>query len=88
MESGYLSHGDNELFRPVTESLKVSDEYMLCADYPSYIECQGQVGRTYLNRAEWMRMSVLNVARMGHFSSDRAIMEYCDAIWRISPVMI
>jgi starch phosphorylase len=88
MESGYLSHGDKELFRPVTESLKVSDEYMLCADYPSYIECQGQVGRTYLNRAEWMRMSVLNVARMGHFSSDRAIMEYCDAIWRISPVMI
>ncbi len=88
IESGLFSHGDREMFQPLTWSLREHDEYMLCADYPLYIECQEQVGRTYLKRKDWLRMSVLNVARMGKFSSDRAIGEYCDLVWRIKPVII
>jgi starch phosphorylase len=88
MESGIFSRGDREMFQPVTRTLREYDEYMLCADYPSYIGCQETVGRTYLNRKDWLCMSVLNVARMGKFSSDRAISEYCDYIWRITPVEI
>jgi starch phosphorylase len=88
MESGLFSRGDREMFRPLTRTLREHDEYMLCADYPSYIDCQEQVGRTYLRREDWLRMSVLNVARMGKFSSDRAISEYCDHIWQIRPVVI
>jgi starch phosphorylase len=88
MESGIFSRGDREMFQPVTRTLREHDEYMLCADYPSYIGCQEQVGCTYLNQKDWLRMSVLNVARMGKFSSDRAIGEYCDHIWQITPVVI
>jgi starch phosphorylase len=88
LESGLFSHGDAEMFQPLTQSIREHDEYMLCADYPLYIECQEQVGRTYLKQRDWLRMSVLNVARMGKFSSDRAIGEYCDLIWRIKPVII
>ena len=61
---------------------------MLCADYPSYIASQDRVGRTYLRPKEWLRMSVLNVARVGKFSSDRAIREYCEKIWQVNPVDI
>lgn len=88
MESGLFSRGNRDLFLPLTLTLRRYDEYMLCADYPYYIACQDQVGRTYLSQAEWLRMSVLNVARMGKFSSDRAIGEYCDQIWDIKPVII
>ena len=88
IESGIFSRGDREMFQPVTRTLREHDEYMLCADYPSYIGCQETVGRTYLNQKDWLRMSVLNVARMGKFSSDRAIGEYCDHIWQITPVVI
>jgi starch phosphorylase len=88
MESGLFSRGDRDMFRPITQTLRDHDEYMLCADYPSYMDCQERVGRTYLRQEEWLRMSVLNVARMGKFSSDRAIREYCDNIWQIAPVVI
>ena len=61
---------------------------LLCADYPSYIAAQEKVGRTYLHPATWQRMSILNVARVGKFSSDRAIHEYCEKIWQVNPVFI
>ncbi len=88
LESGFFSRGDRNLFRPLIKTLQEHDEYMLCADYPFYISSQEHVSRTYLRQAEWLRMSVLNVARMGKFSSDRAVSEYCDHIWQIKPVMI
>lgn len=88
IESGLFSRGDSEMFKPITQTLRDHDEYMLCVDYPSYIACQERVGRTYLDRNSWLRLSVLNVARMGKFSSDRAIKEYCENIWQIVPVVI
>ena len=88
IESGLFSRGDRGLFLPLTQTLRDHDHYLLCADYPSYIAAQDRVGRTYLRQSEWLRMSVLNVARVGKFSSDRAIREYCEKIWQVNPVEI
>ena len=85
ISSGFFSHGDRELFRPLVDSLLYSDEYLLLADYPSYIEKQDEVGLLFQDKKHWTRMSILNTARMGKFSSDRAIQEYCDKIWRVQP---
>lgn len=86
--SGHFSGGDVELFRPLVDSLLCHDEYMLSADYSSYIDCQDRVSRAYQDQDIWTRMSILNTARMGKFSSDRTIKQYCDEIWRVNPVPV
>jgi starch phosphorylase len=58
----------------------------LLADYRAYVDAQGEVDRAFRDPKRWTRMSILNVARAGKFSSDRAIREYCDAIWGTRPV--
>jgi glycogen phosphorylase len=88
MASGHLSQGDRDLFKPLIDQLTLSDPYMLLADYPSYIDCQDEVGRVYQDQERWSRMSILNAARTGKFSSDRAIQEYCQEIWKVEPVPI
>ena len=86
--SGFFSHGDCDLFRPLVDDLLNYDPYLLFADYHSYIECQEQVGDAYRDTAGWTRKSILNVARIGKFSSDRSIREYCEKIWKVEPVKI
>jgi starch phosphorylase len=84
--SGFFSNGDRELFRPLLDSLLDRDEYMLFADYASYIACQERVSAAYLDREDWTRKSILNVARVGRFSSDRSIRQYCSRIWGVRPL--
>lgn len=86
--NGAFSDGDRELFKPIVENLLGSDPYMLLADYRSYIECQEEVGQVWSNRERWTRSSILNVARTGWFSSDRAVREYCRNVWHVEPVPI
>jgi starch phosphorylase len=81
--SGVFSRGDRELFRPLTDSLLNRDEYMLLADYQAYVDCQDLVSKAFRDKSRWTRMSILNVARMGKFSSDRSIRDYCDKIWKV-----
>ncbi|MGA2350573.1 MAG: glycogen/starch/alpha-glucan phosphorylase [Terracidiphilus sp.] len=88
LSSGEFSRGDRTLFEPLINSLLTSDEYMLLADYQSYIDCQDRVSLAYKNQEEWTRMSILNVARIGKFSSDRSIRDYCAEIWKTWPVKI
>lgn len=88
IRSGFFSNGDTKLFEPLVNSLLYQDEYMLCADYQSYIDCQDKVSQAYRNQEEWSKMSILTVSRMGKFSSDRSIREYCKKIWRAEPVHI
>ncbi len=88
IQSGFFSHGDTQLFKPLIDSLLNHDDYMLLADFQSYVDCQDRVAECYMNQDEWTRMSILNVARMGKFSSDRSIREYCEDIWKISPVPV
>ncbi|MDO8958284.1 MAG: glycogen/starch/alpha-glucan phosphorylase [Rhodocyclaceae bacterium] len=86
--SGLFSHGDRSVFQPLIDNLLQHDPYLLLADYAAYIACQEQVSAAYRDPARWTRMSILNVARMGKFSSDRTIGEYCRDIWRVTPTPV
>ncbi|WP_417158779.1 glycogen/starch/alpha-glucan phosphorylase [Spirulina subsalsa] len=86
--SGYFSHGNRDLFKPLVDSLLYNDQYMLMADFRAYVECQAKVSEAYLDQDRWTRMSILNAARMGKFSSDRTIHEYVTEIWKAKPVKI
>ena len=88
ISSGSFSQGDKNLFKPLVDSLLYGDPYLLFADYRSYVEVQEQVSLAYEDPAKWTRMSILNVARMGKFSSDRSIKEYCDKIWKTHPLPV
>ncbi len=75
------------LFNPIIRNLlDYNDYYMLLADLRSYCEAQDRVDATYRNATKWNRMSLVNIARSGRFSSDRAVQEYCDEIWHIKPI--
>jgi len=88
ISSGGFSGGDSNLFKPLVDSLMRYDPYLIFADYEAYIKCQEQVSEAYKDRDKWTRMSILNTARMGKFSSDRAIREYCEKIWNAKPVKV
>jgi starch phosphorylase len=88
INSGHFSHGDRDLFRPLTDNLVKHDPFLLLADYQSYIDCQREVDHAWRDTDHWCRMSILNVARMGKFSSDRSIRDYCDRIWKVEPVSV
>jgi starch phosphorylase len=84
VSSGQFSNGDREIFKPLVDSLLQHDPYLLFADYQSYVDCQDQVAKAYVDREKWSRMAILNASRMGKFSSDRSITEYCENIWNVA----
>ena len=88
IRDGFFSRGDCELFRPLVDNLLHHDPYLLLADFESYVNTQVDVDNAYADHEHWNRMSILNTARSGKFSSDRTIREYCNDIWRIRPVPI
>jgi glycogen phosphorylase len=85
INSGFFSRGDRTLFKPITDSLLWHDPFLLLADYPLYTACQNIVSETWKNPDKWDRMAIFNTARMGKFSSDRSIHDYCDKIWKVRP---
>jgi starch phosphorylase len=88
LRSGFFSRGDRTLFEGLVKSLLERDDFMLLADFNAYVDCQSRVSAAYKDTKQWTRMSILNTARMGKFSSDRAIREYCQDIWKIKPVRV
>ncbi|MBN2576197.1 MAG: glycogen/starch/alpha-glucan phosphorylase [Deltaproteobacteria bacterium] len=88
LRSGFFSRGDHTLFAELVDNLLERDEFMLLSDFASYVECQSRVSAAFRNTKQWTRMSILNTARMGKFSSDRAIREYCNDIWKVEPVRV
>ena len=88
IRSGFFSRGDHTLFAELMDNLLERDEFMLLADFASYVDCQSGVSDVFRNPKQWTRMSILNTARMGKFSSDRAIREYCKDIWKVKPVRV
>ncbi len=81
---GSFSNGDKELFKPLVESLMDKhDPYLLLLDLESYIDCQNRVNDAFLDTAAWSRTAILNVARMGKFSTDRTIRQYSEEIWSV-----
>jgi starch phosphorylase len=83
--SGELDRGDTELFRPIVENLLGGDPFLLFADYQTYVDAQEKVSLLWRNQTAWTRASILNAARMGKFSSDRSIRDYCERVWKIEP---
>jgi glycogen phosphorylase len=83
--SGRFSRGDREVFRPLADNLVHADPFLVLADYAGYVECQDRVSAAWQNQERWTQMSILNTARAGKFSSDRAIREYCERIWNVEP---
>jgi starch phosphorylase len=88
IRKGTFSRGDADLFRSLIDTLLWSDPFMVMADFQSYAECQARVNDVYMDQERWTRMSILNSARSGRFSSDRTIREYCREIWRVKNVPI
>jgi starch phosphorylase len=88
IREGFFWRGDATQFRGLMDGLLNWDTYMLLADFQSYVDCQTQVAQAYEDPRHWSRMSILNVARSGVFSSDRTIREYADDIWRVPSVPI
>jgi starch phosphorylase len=88
INSGYFSPDEVDRYKPVFDLLtEQGDYYLLLADYASYIACQRRVEALYRDQDDWMRRAILNVARMGRFSSDRTIQDYADMIWAVHPVV-
>ena len=86
IDSGYFSPEDPLLFKPIVNSLlDQGDYYLVLADFAGYAEAQQDVARIYQEQDRWTRMSILNTANMGKFSSDRAVLEYAEEIWGASP---
>ena len=88
IKSGLFSRGDRDLFTPLVDVLMKYDPYLVFADYQAYVDAQERVSQAYKDKEAWTRMSILNTARMGKFSSDRAIREYCEKIWNAQPVKV
>ena len=85
--TGFFSPEAPDLFRPIVDSLlSHGDYYMVLADYEAYVKAQGEVAKAYEDQERWTRMSILNTASMGRFSSDRSIMEYAQDIWKVAPL--
>jgi len=86
ISSGFFSPEDRDLFKPLIDSLLDEDRYLVLADFDAYVKAQAAVTETYAQPEQWWRKAVLNVARVGWFSSDRTIKEYAKDIWGISSV--
>ncbi|MEU4219289.1 glycogen/starch/alpha-glucan phosphorylase [Actinoplanes sp. NPDC026623] len=74
--------------RELADDLLNRDEYLTLADYRAYVDCQDRVARAWLDQQDWTRMSILNTARSGFFSSDRTVRDYCRDIWHVTPVPV
>ena len=83
IDSGFFSPHDLKLFSPIVQGLKEHDPYLVCADFDSYCQTQDDISRMYLNKEEWTKKSIINVAQSGFFSSDRTIREYAKEIWNV-----
>jgi glycogen phosphorylase len=86
--SGALAGGDTKMFSPLVDNLLWHDPFLVLADFPAYVDCQEQVSALWRDPQAWTRKSILNAARMGKFSSDRAICEYCEQIWKVKPMTV
>ena len=88
LSAGEYSWGDGELFQPIIDSLLHSDDYLLLADYAAYMECSERAAAAWQDSESWTRMSILNCARCGFFSSDRSMQQYCSDLWNVKPLSL
>ena len=83
LASGQFADGDRDRYAPLVMALRDYDRFMVAADFDAYWEAQRSIDALWRSPQDWWRMSILNTARMGWFSSDRTIREYAEDIWRV-----
>ncbi len=88
IRSGFFSPEEPDRYRSLMEGLLEHDEYMVFSDFDDYVACHGKVSEAYLDEPRWRRMSALNIARLGRFSSDRTIREYARDIWDVRAICV
>ena len=88
ISDGFFNPEEPDMFRGMMDALLEHDEYCVLADFEAYAACQKRVADTYLDKIAWGRMSALNIARIGRFSSDRTIAEYAEDTWNIAPIAV
>ncbi|MDD5066797.1 MAG: glycogen/starch/alpha-glucan phosphorylase, partial [bacterium] len=94
LKSGELSQEDKNLFKPLYDSLvfgvdgNPADEYFLLADLAGYTEVHAKISQDFKDKLKWQRKALLNIMNTGYFSSDRAIKEYAEEIWKVKPVPV
>ena len=88
INTGYFNRDKPHLYNDLYDSLVFEDKYMLLEDFASYVECQQRVIKTWADTEKWTKMSILNTAASGKFSSDRTIAEYAKDIWELEPVTV
>ena len=82
---GHFSEGDRQLYHPLLENLCTEDRFQVVADAADYSRGQNEVDQAWLDPQRWISSSITNTMRCGFFSSDRAIAEYAERIWKLSP---
>ena len=87
IRDNFFSPGERDLFRPILDNLE-NDPYMCCADFESYASVHDEIAALYRDPAAWQKKCLINIAKMGRFSSDRSIREYAEKIWHIKPVHV
>ena len=86
LTSGIFTPGeDKNLFAPIFQNIMFKDYYMLLGDFDSYTAAQDKLGVDYLNRLNWSKKALINIARSGKFSIDRTVAEYAKDIWNVKP---
>lgn len=86
IDAGTFSNGAPHMFASITGNLKASDWFLVCSDFAAYHQTQRAVDAAFADRAGWLRKAALNTARMGWFSSDRAVRGYMADIWNVAPL--
>jgi starch phosphorylase len=87
LECGHFNQFEPGIFDPVLASLKSPhDPWMTIADFRSYVDAQNRAEAAYRDQERWIRMSIVNCANSGKFSTDRTISEYNDEIWKLTPI--
>ena len=88
IESGFFSFGEPDRFRPILDSLRYHDPYMVCADFDDYVATEARAAEAYRDPLDWSRRALLNIAGASRFSSDETIRQYASEIWGLQPVAV
>jgi glycogen phosphorylase len=85
--NGFFPDTENHFTEIYDSLLGHNDQYFVLRDFASYAEAHQAISRKYLDRNAWLKMSLVNIAKSGYFSSDRTIQEYADQIWKITSAL-
>jgi len=88
IKSGFFNPENPDLMAPLVDNLLYKDYFMALADFTDYARCQQEVDQAYRDKTSWTKKSIINVAHMGRFSSDRSINDYNREIWHATPVTV